>query len=264
MTSPIEYTPITTSNTACVILDNCIKTIGLETDDITSIQNHPSRTTLLNDVMPDIAFNKTATFYRGTPVVDSTTTFNRGTLVVDSTDEDTEGVTGDTLYEACNTLYEVEKALNEDDAEFHIIDDREKMHDNCSKFLETNKNYLGDECMNAQFDMYLSHSVIDEAAVARLITVGIAASHIPEDIDLLKTSASEDVTSEMQQRIYNKLHQVVRSVNSRIAKTIRKKQPKSVFLAHARFWQALEKPTNVPQLRKTYKNFRREFTMAQA
>ena len=263
MTSPVEYTPIITSNTACVILDNCIKTIGLETDDVTSIQNHPSRTTLLNDVMPDIAFNKTATFYRGTPVVNSTATFYRDTPDVDSIAEYIEGMKSDEL-DLCDTLYEVEKALNADDAEIHIIDNRKKMLDNCDKFLEKNKNYSHQECLNAQFDMDLSHSVIDEAAVARLITVGIAASHIPEDIDILKTSASKDATSAMQQRIYNKLHQVVRSVNSRIAKTIKKKQPKSVFLAHARFWQALEKPTNVPQLRKTYKNFRREFTMAQA
>ena len=246
---PVEYTPQTTANAACLILDDCVKIVGLENDDITSIKTYSGRSTLLNDDMPDIAFNDTAIFYRGN-------------MPIDMTAEYTRNVTNDEL-EPCVVFYPediAEKAMAEDEAASNIIEFSEVVNRTYDALF---KGRTIDDTYHEGSDIDHCNSVIDEFAVARLITVGIAASRIPADINLIKTTTSKDVTSVVQQRIYDKLHKVVRSVNSRIAKSVDKKQPKSVFLAHARLWHAAAKPgKHIRLVKEEHENFRRELGAA--
>ena len=233
---------MTTSNAACVILDECVKIIGPKIDDVISIQNHPDRTNLLNDGMFEINFNENAVFYCGK-------------LPIRLIAEYTKTVTNDD-FGPCVTFYPedtVEKAMSEDDADSNIIECSDVVHKNLTTLY---RNYTLEEVFRAQHYENACNSVIDGMAVARLITVGIAASRIPADINLIKTTTSKDVSSIAQKRVYDKLHKVVRSVNSRIAKSIRKKQTKAAFQAHAHLWHAAAKLGERRRVKKAYENFR--------
>ena len=254
MTSPIEYTTKTTAETACSIFDNCVKKVlnfaKPDSEIIKSISTHPDRATVLNDDMTSINFNENATFFRDTtgPIakykfdvrLDLEDFENESNTYWDNTVDRPMSYVMEYLADqgkcmiagAYETPYAIETLYKKEG----------KSQEETTKAKETAMEY---------------NSIVDEQTVNRLITVGITASRIPCDIMSLADTKIKERKNLLQKRMYEKLHGVVRNVNSRISKAVEKKQPKSAFFAHARLWHAAKNvDKNMPAFAAEYQKFR--------
>ena len=260
MSASSEYTAQTTADITSSILHECItkvirsyknsKTESLDSQTRDAIENHPERSQLVEAVDADvITFNETATFYRDGHFSFTNRNYLPELEVADF--KDSHAQYDSTVVETAigcdiptaDVSYEMQRAIK-------------------AQCAVEGKSEL--EIQQAIKELQDCNSIIDEDLVALMIASGICASRIPSDIKAIfnrahKSSSKNNNTDELSKRVYDKLHHVVRSVNSKIAKSVRTKQPKSAFLAHARLWKIAKKmPMNAAEFKEEHQKFRQE------
>ena len=263
MSSPVEYTPQTTADITSSVLHECImkvirsykssKSESLDARTCDAIENHTGRARLAEAVGADVTtFNKIATFYR-----DGWFSFTNRNYMPELEVSD---------FKDSHTQYDFTVVENEMGCDIPTADVSYEMQQAISaQCAAEGKSEF--EIQQAIKELQECNSIIDEDAVALMIASGIYASRIPSDIKTIFNRAHKpsknNTADDLSKRVYDKLHHVVRSVNSKITKSVQIKQPKSAFLAHARLWKIAKKmPMNAAEFKEEHQKFRQAIDAA--